>query len=403
MTIRRIAMDALIVFGTLLLAFLLWEFRLALISFMFSLAIAAAARPFVDTWTERGIPRTAALILVYVIAIAVVIVILLLVGNSLLNELQRLTDSLARTYDQIWNEWPNGTEVQQLIVQQLPAPADLYASFSVEQQSSALNALLGFTLSSFNLLGNIFAIIVLSIYWSIDQVHFERLWLSLLPVESRARYRDMWRDIERDFGSYVRSELMQSLFAGILLGLGFWAIGLPYPTLLAVFSALAWLIPWLGGVLAVLPVALTGLSNSLLLGIGASLYTIVVLFFLEFFIEPRFIRRRQYSSLLNILLILVLAEPFGLLGFIVAPPLAAAIELIFRYSLQTRTGSFSMESVQRIAQLRSRVKYVRELIAENKGEPEPQTINMLGRLEDLVDKANQVIDVEAPGSRVSSS
>jgi predicted PurR-regulated permease PerM len=330
----------------------------------------------------------------YLIFIGIFIVILLLVGSSLLNELQRLGDSLARTYDQIWQEWPEGTQVQQMIIQQMPAPADLYKSFSIDRQNSVTQALLGFTLNSFGIFGNLFAVVFLSFYWSLDQVHFERLWLSLFPVEARARYRDMWRDIERDFGSYIRSELMQSLIAGILLGLGFWWMGMPYPTLLALTSALAWLVPWLGGVLAVIPVALVGLTTNLWLGVAALVYIIAILFFLELVIEPRFLRRRQYSSLLNILLILALAEPFGLLGFIVAPPLAASIELAFRYSLQNRYTPLSIESIQRIAGLRSRIENVRTLLSNRQDDPAPQTTSLLDRLDNLVERANEVIEEE---------
>ncbi len=340
MNLKKIALNTAIVVGTLLLVLLLWEFHHAFAMFIFSLAIAAAARPLVNRWTQYKIPRSIALILVYSLSIGLLILILVLVGNTFLNELQQLSNQLARAYDHIWQTWPKGTQVQQMIISQLPAPADLYSSFSTNQQNSTAQTILGFTLSSFTILSDVFAVVVLSLYWSIDQVHFERLWLSLLPVESRARYRDMWRDIERDFGSYVRSEVMQSLFAGVLLGFGFWAMGLPFPTLLAVLGAVAWLIPWLGGVLVILPVALSGFSVSISLGALACGYALAVLFFLEFFIEPRFIRRRQYSSILNILLMLILVQPFGLLGLIAAPPVAAAIELIFRYSLQTRSPPF---------------------------------------------------------------
>jgi predicted PurR-regulated permease PerM len=79
-------------------------------------------------------------------------------------------------------------------------------------------------------------ILFLSIYWIINQIHFERLWLSLLPTGLRRQARDIWRTIEIDLGAYMRSELFQSLAAGLLLGLGYWALGSPYPVLLALIE-----------------------------------------------------------------------------------------------------------------------------------------------------------------------
>jgi predicted PurR-regulated permease PerM len=403
MTIRRIATIAGIVTATLAGVYLLWVFRQAIVLFVFSLAIAAAARPMVETLNNRGIPRPAALIITYLLFLGIIVVALLAVGGSLLNEIQLLADSLARTYDRIWTQWPKGTPFQQTIVQQLPAPADLYQSFSPEQRNSALSGLLGVTVGSVSFLAQIVTILILSIYWTVDRFHFERLWLSILPVESRTRSRDIWRDIERDFGAYVRSELLQSIFAGILLGVGLWALRIPYPILLAIFGAIAWLLPWLGGVLAVLPIAVAGFSLGLWPGIYATGFAIAVLFFLEFFIEPRFMERRRFSPLLSILLIIALVEPFGLLGFIIAPPLAAVIELLFRYNVQNRPSPDGMETIERISQLRTRMDQLHEMINKSEKPVEPYLGNMLSRIEALINRADVVLGKEKPPAPVGAT
>ena len=396
MTPRRAAGAAAVVFGTLALVYLVWVFRQAVILFVFSLAVAAAARPVVEWLALRGWRRSFALLFVYAVFLGGLGAILWAFGSSLLVELQQLADTLARDYDRIWAEWPTGTEVQQNIVRQLPAPADLYESFSPERQNSAMQGLMGVTIGSATFIGQLVTIIILSIYWSIDQVHFERLWLSLLPVESRARSRDVWRYIERDFGSYVRSEVLQSILVALLLGLGLWAMGVRYPTLLAIFGALAWLIPWLGGVLAVLPIVLAALSGGVMLAVFASLFTVAVLVLMEFFIEPRFIRRRRFSPLLTILLIIALVEPFGLLGFLVAPPLAAALELVFRYNLQARTTPVSVETAERLASLRERMAQMRQTIDAQEEPLEPQMANLLARLDGLIDRSEEALKKDGP-------
>jgi predicted PurR-regulated permease PerM len=404
MKIRTVAITTTVILGTLTLLFLFWVFRQALVLFVFSLAFAAAARPSVDALIRRGIQRTIALILVYSIFLGVFLVGLLAIGGALLHELQLLVDSFAHLYDRVWTEWPKGTQFQQIIVQQLPPPADLYQSFSPEKQSTTLQGLLGFTVGSANFLGQLVTILILSIYWSIDRVHFERLWLSLLPVEIRARSRDVWRRIEEDFGSYVRSEVFQSLLASVLLGIGLWLLGVRYPILLAIFASLAWFIPWLGGVAAVLVIGASAFMQGSWLGIIAAVYTGGVLFFLEMFVERRFLRHSQFSSLLPILLILALVEPFGLLGFIVAPPLAAAIELIFRYNLQTHQQPAGMESVRRISELREKIQSIRDMSAASEEPLEPQVQNLLERMEELVGRADNVLDSikEQPESKRTS-
>lgn len=391
MKMRHIAVITAVVLGTLTLVYLLWVFRLALVLFLFSLAIAAAARPYVEFLFRRGLKRGQAVLLVYLLFLASIALLFYMVGASFLRELQVLTDNMARAYDRIWTEWPEGTEVQQMIASRLPAPADLYESFSPERQNSALQGILGFTVTSAGFIGNLVTALILSIYWSIDQIHFERLWLSVVPAEARVRARDVWRNIERDFGAYVRSEILQSVIAGLLLGFGLSFMGVQYPTLLAVFGALAWLIPVMGGLLVLLPVTITALSQGIGLAIFASVYVIGILFFLEFYVESRFIHRERYSSLLSILLILALVEPFGLLGFLVAPPLAAAIELVFRYNLQARPKTADTEATERLDALRERIDQVRMNIISRQEQLEPQTASMLERMEGLIDKADEVL------------
>lgn len=396
MTMRQIAINTAVVLGILLLGMLLYEFREAVIVFIFSLAIAAATRPFVNSLTRRNVPSGLAILLVYLLFAIFIIGIFWAVGSSLLSEIQHLSDNLAITYDQVWSTWPKGSDFQKTIVQQLPPPTELYKALTPERVSTTLNSLLGFTRSSVTLIGEIFTVLVLSIYWSMDRVHFERLWLSLLPAKSRAQSREVWRAIERDFGEYVRSQVYQSILAGLLLGVGLWAMGVPYPTLLAVFGALVWLIPWLGGILAVLPIALAGFSVSVGLGIFASVFSIGVLLLLDFIVEPRFVRKRQFSSLLSILLIIALIGPFGLLGFIVAPPLAAAIELIFWYNLQGRQVPAAAQATEQVNELQARVFQVREAVTRSTIPIEPQTLNLLERLEELVNRADDVIEDETP-------
>lgn len=299
---------------------------------------------------------------------------------------------MANTYDRIWAQWPEGTQFQQMVAQRLPPPAKLYQSFSPERQNSSLQGVLGITLGSLTFLGELATILILSVYWGIDRVHFERLWLSILPVDTRARARDIWRAIESDFGAYVRSELFQSLLASLFLGVGLWLLDVRYPVLLAILGSLAWLVPWLGGVIAVLTIAAAASPQGIGLAILSGGYAAGVLIFLQVYIEPRFFRHGQFSSLLSILLILALVEPFGLLGVIIAPPLAAAAELIFHYSIHSHRQPVELESVRRISELRVRIQAIRELESANDRTLEPQTASLLARLEALVDRADSVIE-----------
>jgi len=321
--------------------------------------------------------------------------VLMVLSGPLVRDLARISNQLAIGYDQIKARWPvSGTQFERSLAERLPPSEDLYASLSGEKAVQMAQAVLGITTNALGFGGSLAMIFILSIYWSADNIHFERLLLSLLPVEQRARARSVWRGIEKGVGAYIRSELIQSFLAGILLWLGFWLMGLDFPVLLALLGALAWLIPWYGALLAVIPAMLAGLGGGLGLGILAAAYTMAVLMVQEWVIEPRIFRRHSYSSLVLVLVILVLTDAFGLVGLILAPLASAAVQIAFKYLVHPPITAIASraegpEASQGIRALEARLAQVRTDM-EGCTEPLPPEVgNLALRLEGLIADASR--------------
>jgi predicted PurR-regulated permease PerM len=322
-----------------------------------------------------------------VVCVGFIIGLVLILSGPLLTELQQLTTNITSGYESIRGQWPSGTPFQQSLAQQLPAADDLYAAITGPQGSTLVQTALGLTLGSFDLLGQLLISLVLSIYWSTDQEHFKRLWVSLLPVEMRLHAREMWQNMEAGLGGYLRSQLIQSVLAIILLGIGYQALGLKYPTALALIGTIGWLIPWVGVLMAVLPAALVGLSASPVLALLTAALTIGVLAFLEFVIEPRLFNRRQFSSLLVVVVVLVLADQFGLMGILIAPPLAAVIQ-IFASQLFRGTKRTTMPQLaQPVSALDERLQSVQTLLTAQTIPPTPEVTNLVERLRELITRS----------------
>ncbi|MCB9078853.1 MAG: AI-2E family transporter [Anaerolineaceae bacterium] len=384
---RRLAWFTSIIWGTLAVLFLLWEFRSAVWIFLFSLAAAATFRPPIKQLTERGLSLSIALLLVYGSLVLVVGGLLIVVSFNLLTELQDLANQFAIGYEHMVVVWPEGTLLQQAITARLPTSDTLYDSIIGENSLSTLPSVLEISTNVAENLTYLIVILFLGIYWTVDQVRFERLLLSLIPAENRAPAREMWRQIETNVGSYLRSELVQSLLAGLLLGLGYWLIGLQYPTLLALIGAVVWLIPLMGVLLALIPVIILGVISGLWVGLTAGLYTMLVFWLLEYVIEPRFFDRRRFSSLLLVLVMLALVDAFGLAGLLLAPPLAVTIQITFTWLIQKRIPAMTGKTIPELVDLQDRVSTIETKLAANGAEPSPRVVSMLERLKKLLNEA----------------
>ncbi|HEX6303016.1 MAG TPA: AI-2E family transporter [Anaerolineales bacterium] len=391
----RIAKYTAIILITLSGVIILWQFNMAIVIFLLSLATAAAFRPGIELFIRRDISPNWALVLTYSLAVIIIAAVISAISGPFLRDLQQMTDDLTQEYEQIISFWPQGgNAVQKALAEQLPEPQRLYDTLTSEEGLNLAQSFLGVAANFFDLLGKIGIILILSLYWSADRVRFERLWLSLIPVERRKKARDIWREIETGVGAYIRSEAIQSFLAILLLWLGYWAIGLPYPTVLALSGAIFWLIPWLGVLLAMIPPLIVGLGISPGLGLLAAFYTVLVLIVLEFIVEPRFFSRQRYSSILIVLLLIALALSFGLIGVIFAPPFAAAIQILFNNMILNREAQSQSKALKssELEHLEQRLEEVRESIAGSETSPSQEVSSLVDRLDTLIDKTRQHFD-----------
>lgn len=351
----RIIRYTVIVVITLTTLFLLWQVSMAIVLFLLSLAVAAALRPLINSILEMYVSKPLALGVVYFLLVVFILGSLSLAGPSFLNELQHVGDDFVLNYEHAKTDWPdNGTLFQKALAEQLPPSAELFQTLTSEDGIPALQGVFGMAQNFFSLLGQLAIVIVLSLYWSADQLRFERLGLSLLPIEYHPKALHAWRSIESGVGAYLRSETVQSVLAGVILWILYSMIGIRYPTLLALWGALARLVPWFGALIAVLPVLFITLGNSVL-GLVAIVSTVAVLFLLKEVIEPRVFHRHKYSSLLIVLFVIGLAQSFGFIGVILAPPLAVAVQILFRQLYPFPATMFSPEVSDKVADIRTRL------------------------------------------------
>jgi predicted PurR-regulated permease PerM len=387
----RLIRYTVVVLATLMVLLLIWQFISAIILFLLSLAVAAALRPLINSITGRYVPKRIALGIVYFLLTAAILSSVWMIGTPLLEEVQLASDDFIANYERAKTDWPEeGTAFQQALAEQLPPSADLYGVLTSEQGIPALAGLFGIAQNFFSTLGQIALILVLSLYWSADQFRFGRLALSLLPEEHHPRALHIWRSMETGVGEYIRSELVQSVLAGLLLWLGYSVLGIRYPILLALWGAIVRLIPWFGSLIAVLPALLIGIGVSSTVGILATLYTIGIMLTLTFIIEPRFFPRYKYSSLLIVLFVVALAETIGFIGVVLAPPLAVAVQILFQhlYPLPELTAS---EVSQEMTDIRTRLLELRRRVQNSRRR---ESIRLVERLQRLVRRTTDYMQEE---------
>jgi predicted PurR-regulated permease PerM len=385
---KRLVQVTLTIGATLLALLLVWVFQPTLALFGGSLAISAALRPLVQDLEARGIKRGWAILIWYMLALVALTVGVLIYGVGMINELQTTAEQLPQTYTSLVNAWAHGTVLQQNIARGLPDFNTLVHSLASSDGLATIGGtVLGVAGGVVDMLIFAFAALSLAYYWLIEAAHFERLWLSLLPVGARVRARDIWRNAEAAVGAYIRATVLAVAVSALMLLALYRVTGLSLAYVLALIGGFSQIVPRLGPAFVLLPAVLVALMISpaqaavvLILGGAIQLATH------KFAVRTMQQEALKVNPLLQVLLLLALAYLGGLWAMIFAPPLAALVQVLYASLLTSSTV---------VQQRESELELLAERLARLQASPDAERVEIsstLRRSDDLLSKARVLLD-----------
>jgi predicted PurR-regulated permease PerM len=177
----------------------------------------------------------------------------------------------------------------------------------------------------------IVAVMVLSIYFLAGLPRIKLFAYQLVPHSRRPRVILIGDEILAKVGGYVLGNFITSAIAG--LGTYFWllAFGVPYPLLLAMFVALLDLIPVIGSTVGGAVVTLVALTVSLPVALATLAFYIGYRLAEDYLIVPRVMGRTvQVPAIVSLVAVLIGGVLLGIVGALVAIPVAAAVRLLLR-------------------------------------------------------------------------
>jgi predicted PurR-regulated permease PerM len=155
---------------------------------------------------------------------------------------------------------------------------------------------------------------------------------NLFPVRSRGRVLQLIGELGFALRWWLVGQLLAMLLIGVSTGVLLWAFGIPLAIPLGVLVGLLGFIPYLGPILGAVPVAIVAGTQgvqTLLYVLGA--YSLVQL--IEGYVITPLIQHRMVylPPVFTIVTQVVLGAILGIIGFVLATPLAAAVLVLSRF------------------------------------------------------------------------
>ncbi len=354
--------------GGILLASLLWIGRDILAPFVVGLLVVYLLDPIVERLARiriagRRVPRAILILVVYGLAIALLVELFLLLVGPLLEQIQAFArdapgyvETLSQRLGELFTWWDR-----------LALPADIKEAVDGALQDVVVNvgalapSIVRPIFSSFvGLVGSVFGYLIIPVwaFWILkDRPAIVRAFDRAVPAAWRA---DTWVAVgivRRVFGSWVRGQVILGLIVGIgtffgLLALGAWVdpVFSRFAVLLAVIAGVLELLPIIGPIIAAVPAVLLGATVGVP-GIVAALALYVTIQQVEnTILVPKIQGDATALHPALVIFALILGGAIaGLLGAILALPVAATLRDLYVYAFRRADGLSAVEAATGMA------------------------------------------------------
>ena len=317
LSLRSVFSIIAIVAGLWLLA-LLWQVILLVVV---ALVLAGTLSPVVDGLEKRGLKRPAALGLVGVAMAFAVAGLGFLVIPAMIAQVTDFIRMAPLLQERL-------AEVAATYVPMLGLADQIRASQPARYLEPIRESGLAYAGTAVELVAYGITAVVLAFYIIADRERVTGFIYALIPREYHLRAARIMLDMETIVGGYMRGQALTSLFMGVFTFVVLTVLGVPNALALAVFAAVADLIPFIGGILATIPAVLAALTVGV---VPAVIVWLALTVYQEF--ENRYLIPRIYGETLRLspvavtIALLVGGKLLGIAGALLALPIAAGIRV----------------------------------------------------------------------------
>jgi predicted PurR-regulated permease PerM len=339
LTTRQIARILLTVAAFSGLLYLLVQIRSTLLLLGIAVFLAVALGPAVDFFSRGRLPRAAAILLVYVLLLGVFAGVLALVVPPVINGAASLSRDIPTYIDDLRN---NKT------IREFDNKYDITPKLQEEAQKlpnrlgDAAGALQSVAATVFNAAFQVLTILTMTFFLLLDGKRIASFLITRFGRHREERVRSVAERIYKSTSGYVAGALTITSINGILTFIVLSILGVPFAVPLAVLMSFFGLIPLvgatIGGVIILIVTLFTDFPSATII------YGIFLIFYqqLENNVLQPFIFKRTVNvpPLAVIVAILAGSSILGVVGALVAIPIAAALQIVIReyYDGQTLTS-----------------------------------------------------------------
>ena len=314
-----------------LLLVLLWQLRSLIVVLMIAVVLAATLAPIIAVAQKLGIPRWLATILVYLGLISILTGLVLLIGPTVVEQIERLIRKLPSYLETLRSLADNlamrlgmtepGTST---IINQLLDPQAL-TNWAIRSSQQLVIRSYGVTRG---IIGSVFSLLLAFLLSGYMLSGSDKLLgdiINLFPHPWNERLAEQIKPVSQRMGGYIQGRILVSTILAIAISIGLGFLGLSELALgLGVIAGFTNLIPFFGPVLGSIPALIVATAQGGLTFVWALLLFVIIQNVETYVLDPLLVGSSvRVHPLYQLLAVLGGAQVLGIIGALIVPPWVA--------------------------------------------------------------------------------
>jgi len=312
------------VLGIGVLAVLIYMVRDIIAVLIFAIIIASALEPILRYAQSKKIPRLLSLVVIYLLFFIFFAALIYIFLPLVLDQLRDFFQNYPTYFGKI--------EEAAGVITFLPGlSGNIHELLSqLTEQIPSLTSLISYISAIFGGILSFVVVLVVSFYLSISRNALDNFLKAILPPQFEVYVHSLWVRAQYKMGRWLQAQILLSFIMALIVGLGLWILGVKYAFLVAVVAGVLEIVPYVGPIVSGGLATLLALSQSPILGLWTLIFFIVAQQLEGHILVPLLIKKLVgLNPVAVILAILVGAKLGGILGILLAVPIAAVIDEFF--------------------------------------------------------------------------
>lgn len=202
------------------------------------------------------------------------------------------------------------------------------ASYAVRLVRGAINASIAFASQVIELV----VVPVLVYYFLKDWQNLKAGFVTIFPRSTQALAITIIEEMAAVVSNYIRGQVLISVIMGLLVFSGMYFLGVDYPLVLGLLATLTETIPIIGPIIGAIPAILLAYLISPILATKVAVFYIIIHQVENHIVVPNIMGHTiDLHPTLVIISLLIGGQLYGIMGMIVAVPVAALLKVLLRH------------------------------------------------------------------------